>query len=126
MDPQWADQRVVSGLSSGEGLIWAVRDKIYKNEEVKDNGRPTGEVTEVLVDVGEQDKRLLVVEEEFASVLQAVSRHGNTVSALIRQAWDNGKLRTLTKNNPTKATGAHISIVGHITHQELCRLLTMY
>jgi hypothetical protein len=25
-DPQWADSCVTSGLSSGEGLIWAVRD----------------------------------------------------------------------------------------------------
>ena len=25
-DPGWVDRRVTSGLSSGEGLIWAVRD----------------------------------------------------------------------------------------------------
>ena len=26
VDPEWATQRIVSGLSSGEGLIWRVRD----------------------------------------------------------------------------------------------------
>ncbi|MGA7698186.1 MAG: hypothetical protein WCB27_01145, partial [Thermoguttaceae bacterium] len=30
-----------------------------------------------------------------------------------------GTLRTLTRNSPAKATGAHISIVGHITRDEL-------
>src|SRR3990172_6707967 len=39
------------------------------------------------------------------------------------QAWENGHLRTLTKNSPSKATGAHISIVGHITRDELVRYL---
>jgi hypothetical protein len=32
-------------------------------------------------------------------------------------------LRVLTKNSPAKATGAHISILGHITKQELLRYL---
>jgi hypothetical protein len=27
VDPHWADQRIVSGLSSGEGLIWHLRDR---------------------------------------------------------------------------------------------------
>ena len=30
----------------------------------------------------------------------------------------------MVKNSPAKATGAHISIVGHITRDELRRLLT--
>jgi len=32
-------------------------------------------------------------------------------------------LQTLTKNSPIKATGAHISIIGHITKSELIRAL---
>ena len=31
-DPDWTAHRMVSGLSSGEGLIWAVRDPIAKYE----------------------------------------------------------------------------------------------
>jgi hypothetical protein len=42
----------------------------------------------------------------------------------MRQAWDGDRLRTLTKNNPTKSTGAHISIIGHITKDELLRHLS--
>jgi len=41
----------------------------------------------------------------------------------MRSAWDTGSLNTLTKNSPAKATGAHISIIGHITRPELLRYL---
>src|SRR5262249_60940859 len=32
-DPQWADTRILGGLSSGEGLIWTVRDLIQKRNK---------------------------------------------------------------------------------------------
>ena len=69
------------------------------------------------------DKRLLVIEQEFASTLRVLNREGNTLSAILRQAWDGGTLRTLAKNSPMKATGAHISVIGHITCDELLRHL---
>src|ERR1035438_7075024 len=64
-------------------------------------------------------KQLLVIEPEFASVLRVAGREGNTLSTVYRQAWDSGLLRVLNKNSPVKATGAHISIIGHITRDEL-------
>jgi len=103
-DPSWAE-RIISGLSSGEGLINAVRDS-------------RGD------DSGEPDKRLLVVESEFAQALKVMRREGNILSPTIRDAWDHGNLSPLTKANPIRATGAHISIVGHITRGELLRYLT--
>jgi hypothetical protein len=124
-DPEWTDNRIMGGLSSGEGLLWAVRDPIEKTEAVRDKGKPTGETATYQVDPGVEDKRLLVVEPEFASVLQVMWREKNTLSAIIRQAWDStGVLRTMTKNSPAKATGAHVSIIGHITRDELLRHLT--
>jgi hypothetical protein len=53
-----------------------------------------------------------------------MKREGNTLSALIRQAWDGGELRSLTKNSPAVATDAHISIIGHITAEEVRRHLS--
>ncbi len=44
---------------------------------------------------------------------------------VVRDAWDRGKLATLTKNCPAKATDAHISIVGHVTDDELRRYLSV-
>lgn len=48
-----------------------------------------------------------------------MERAGNTLSPVIRNAWDGRPLQTLTKNSPLKATGALISIIGHITQDEL-------
>jgi hypothetical protein len=76
------------------------------------------------LDEGVEDKRLLVLEEELAGVLKVMSRQGNTLSPVIRQAWDDGTLQTLTKNSPMKATETHVSMTGHITRAELLRYLT--
>jgi hypothetical protein len=127
VDTEWADGRVMGGLSSGEGLIWAVRDPVYKREPVREGGgrgKGKGHIVgyeQVEVDAGVADKRLLVLESEFGSVLKVIARERNTLSAIIRQAWDTGTLRTLTKNCPVQATGTHISLVGHITRDELRR-----
>lgn len=122
-DQEWAASRILSGLSSGEGLIWAVRDPITKHEAIRERGRVVG-YQDVEVDAGVLDKRLLVFEAEFASVLRQLERDGNTLSPIIRQAWDSGNLRTMTKNSPASATGAHISVIGHITIEELRRYLS--
>jgi len=122
VDETWEADRVVGGLSSGEGLIHAVRDPVEKMMPIKEKGRIVDYQKEI-VDEGVSDKRLLATEEEFARTLQVMEREANPLSAVIRQAWDSGKLRVMTKN-PTQATDAHISIIGHITRDELRRLMT--
>ena len=92
--------RILTGLSSGEGLIHAVRD-------------PAGQ------DPGASDRRLLVIEPEFVSVLKNVSREISTLSPTLRSAWDGRSLAILTRTAPARATGAHISVIGHITATEL-------
>jgi hypothetical protein len=119
----WAEERVMSGLSSGEGIIWNVRDPITKRERIKERGEDPRYV-EVEADPGISDKRLLIVEPEFANVLRMIERQGNTLSAVLRQAWESGTLATLTKNSPTRARGAHTSLIGHCTAEELRRYLT--
>jgi hypothetical protein len=88
-------ERVTSGLSSAEGLI----------SEVLDDTDPP------------RDRRLLIVQSEFASVLRIMGRDGNTLSPLLRAAWDSGNLRTLVKHDALKATGAHIGVIGHISRR---------
>lgn len=128
--PNWAEHCVSSGLSSGEGLIYAVRDEVTKQEPVRDKGfngkqrQITGYET-VIADPGVADKRLLCLESEFGGVLRVMQRSSNTLSVLIRQCWDSGNLRTLTKNNATRATGAHVSVIGHITGPELRKFLLL-
>lgn len=122
-DTTWSLERVVSGLSTGEGLIWAVRDAVYSSVPVKEKGRTTG-CERVMTDSGVDDKRLFVTEPEFARVLQVAERKDNTLSPVLRQSWDTGDLHVLTRNQSAAATHAHISLIGHITRDELMRLLT--
>jgi hypothetical protein len=122
-DPDWHNGRILGGLSSGEGLIYAVRDQVEGQVPVKEKGRIVDYQTAV-IDPGVGDKRLLGFESEFGGVLKALGRDGNKLSAVIRQAWDGDALASLTKGSPYRATGAHISIVAHITADELTQLLT--
>jgi hypothetical protein len=110
-DETWSGDRIKSGLSSGEGFISEVRDPVQKFD-------PKKKCFEI-VDPGIADKRLMVVEPEFAGAISVAERHGNTLSPNIRRAWDGDKLATMTRNSPLTATDAHISIVGHITVDEL-------
>lgn len=96
------ERRILTGLSSGEGLIWAVRD-------------PTAQ------DPGITDQRLLVIEPEFASVLKTSAREISTLSPTLRSAWDGRPLAILTRTAPAHATSAHIALIGHITQDELRR-----
>ena len=115
-DQTWMDDRVKGGLSSGEGLINEVRDAVQK-WDAKANAFETA-------DPGVLDKRLLVLEPEFSGALAVAERHGNVLTEIIRRAWDGHKLSTLTKNSPLTATDPHISIVGHITVEELRARIT--
>lgn len=112
---------IQDGLSSGEGLIFHVRDAQTKKVPIKEKGRIVGYQDEI-VDEGATEKRAFIGEPEFARVLRAMAREGNTLSSVIRQAWDSDRLRIMTKN-AVRASEAHISIVGHITKDELLRNL---
>jgi hypothetical protein len=102
VDKDWTDEHVAGGLSSGEGVIHRLRD-----------GDP---------DIS--DKRLLCFEGEFSSVLAMAARKGNILSQILRQAFDGDVLQALTKQSPERASDAHVSIIGHITRDELLRYLT--
>jgi len=100
-DPAWASCGIVSGLASGEGLIHVVRDR-----------------------EGDQQlatKNVLCFESELARVLQAGRREGSTLMSVIRDAWDRGKLRVMTRTDPLQATGVHVAILAHITRAELAK-----
>ena len=108
-DDFW-DRQKVGGLSSGEGLIAKVSDYTQKDGD--------GEKETVVV-----DKRLYVVESEFAKVLTQIRRDQNILSQVMREAYDSGNLAVLTRN-PLHANNAHICITGHITPEELRKRFT--
>jgi hypothetical protein len=81
--------RLTTGLSSGEGLIWAVRD-------------PQGP------DPGAVDKRLLVIEPEFATVLKSTGRELSTLSPTLRM---NGTQAHIARHRP-RASRPGLRAVG--------------
>ncbi len=110
LDQNWKKMNIATGLSSGEGLVYRVRDKILDEDQ-----KP--------IDLGVDDKRLLVIESEFASLLKVMKREGNTLSPNLRNAWDGKDLQIMTKNSPIRSSEPHISIIGHITDSELLSTL---
>ncbi len=108
-DPEWEVEAIAYGLSSGEGLV----------ERVKDDADDDDAFTMPNV------KRLLCVEMEFARVITAMRREGNTLSPLLRSAWDSQTLEVLTRGkSKLLASNAHISVIAHITPEELAKLLS--
>lgn len=114
-DTDWRDC-IVRGLASGEGVIWKVRDPVVELDAETGDQR--------IVEEGTKDKRLLVREDEFASVLAAMGRDGSTLSGVLRDAWDGRRLQTLAKRSPAVASGAHVSVLAAITQAEALRKLT--
>jgi hypothetical protein len=110
---------ILYGISTGEGLIWEIRDPI-KRQECDHKAR---KFEETIVDPGVIDKRLLVSLGEFYQCLAVMRRKENTLSSILRTAWDRDVLQSPAKNSPAKASGAHVSIVGCISRDELLRAI---
>jgi hypothetical protein len=88
------------GLNSGEGLIEYVKD------DDSDNPNPAS-----------LDKRLWVVESEYAVTMSRGRREGSSLPGVLRQAWDGDSLGSMVRES-LKATDPHIAILGHITPEE--------
>lgn len=104
IEPGFAD-RTMHGFGSGEALIDAVRDP--------GDDEPT------------IDRRLLVVEQEYARHLKVCQRESSILSAVIRNAYDGARLENRTRGGGViVATNPHVAFVGHVVQDELRRYLT--
>ena len=99
-------QHVLSGLSSGEGLIKGIS--------------PAEDAIVLPGDV----RRFLAILPEFASLLTVMRREGNTLSAILREAWDGNRLRVLTRKEPLDVDCVNLSVIAHVTPEELLNNLT--
>jgi hypothetical protein len=97
VDEEWSTNGVIGGTASGEGIVRAAKEA---------DGRP-----------------LLIVESEFSRVLKVAGRDGSVVSEIIRQSFDGSSLQIIRSKEPIRVTGAHITFIGHITAEELRRVL---
>lgn len=100
--------RLISGMSTGEGVVKTVADNRRWDNETK-----TYEITPKV------DKRVLITEEEFSKVLTHFQRNGNILAPIICQAFDTNGLHVQTKVDEMHSDGDHIGIIGHITPEIL-------
>jgi predicted DNA-binding ribbon-helix-helix protein len=117
VDANFMSDNTASGLSTGEGLIAAVKDSVTKQTM----NQTTGMLEEKVLESGVDDKRLIVAEGEFANALKVAKREGNILSGILRNAWDGRDLRIMTRKDPLRSTAPHISILAHITREELLK-----
>jgi len=109
IDESFAPQIHRGGLSTREGLAALIHDGFK-------HGR--NEVGAI------EDKRLWVVESEFANVLHQGRRDGNTLSAALRDCWDGVDLKPATKSNQVHASDPHVCLSGAISPSELTGLMS--
>jgi hypothetical protein len=120
VDADWVRWCRTPNLVSGEGLIDRVRDDVYRMAIDKKTGQPEN----VLVEPGVEDKRLLCEIQELAGTMRAGRSERSTLLQTMREAWDGCDLATMSKNSRRTATEPHVSIVSHITPEELSKLQT--
>lgn len=112
LNRRFLEFNTASGLSTGEGLIRVVRDANGDDPNAKD------------FDEGVHDKRIWVDAPEFVGVLEKSRREGNSLSATLREAYDDQVLQSMTSGSPIKSTGSHIVITPQITPAELVSKLS--
>lgn len=96
------------GLSSREGLALLIHD-----------GWTEGKTEVPAI----EDKRLLVVESEFANILHQSLRSGNTLSPALRDSWDGVSIKPATKTSRVWASNPHIAMIADVTPSELLELM---
>lgn len=106
--PHIAGHMHAGGLSSREGLVYLIHD-----------GYTNGKTEVPPID----DKRLFIIESEFANVLHQSKRDGNTLSAAIRDSWDGVSIKPATKSFSMGCSDPHICLLGNITPGELIDLI---
>jgi Protein of unknown function (DUF3987)/DnaB-like helicase N terminal domain len=97
VDEHWVENCLVSGLGSGEALIDTLNN---------------------------EDRRRLVLEGEFARLLAIIAREGTTISSIFRQCWDMGEAHVTVRGKEAHVKGGHLSLIAHITKDELLRRLS--
>lgn len=110
-DEDFHRTNIKSGLSSGEGLAQCFAITDNTNNGDNDSDSDGGELAEG------RDLRLLVMESEWAGVMAKMRREGNSLSAILRAAWEGGDLSTLTVTQRV-APSSHVGILAHITPGE--------
>lgn len=113
-DPAWSERCVHAGLRTGEGIV-----RFFCPPPPKKAKGGEEEETDERDELGTPDRRAMFIEPEYGTTLRVAQRDGCTLSQVIRQCYDRDTLEVLTKVEPMRAEGTHVSIIGQITPSEL-------
>lgn len=72
----------------------------------------------------DSEERVLLVEPEFGRLLTIMGRDGNTLSPVLRNAWDGVPLGHARARDESLVTRHHVTLLGHVTPVELRAKLT--
>jgi hypothetical protein len=96
-DPTWDPKTVRKGLTSGEGLITALKN---------------------------QGGSVLCVIPEFGELLSNMKRDKSNLSHVIRDAFDGGSLQVQRSKDPLEIDDAFVNLIAHATSTDLKRGIT--
>jgi hypothetical protein len=120
-DPNWRPPPKLEivpflrGISTGEGLLNAIRDDRVTWKLNKKTGHRDRQV-----EPGVVDKRLLIIEGELAHVFAVMAREGSTLSTLLRNLYDSHRTaESNPKGEPIRVTEPHVGLIAAITPDEL-------
>ena len=108
---------IMTGLSTGQGLIAALSKKKTPEQE-KESERDYDFCSDAIA------AAVLVEISEFSELLAVMRRDENTLSAVLRDAWDGRPLAVLTRQQPLRVKNVSLSTIAHITKRELLERLT--
>jgi ParB-like chromosome segregation protein Spo0J len=103
---------LMRGVSSGEGVIQAIRDP----------GQIIGQ-RGLVDDPGKTEKRLFINLSEFGSMLAPLRRENSILSTVVRGGFDCETLETGAKNNPVRVKQPFIAISASVTPREIRGLM---
>jgi hypothetical protein len=108
--------KIIHGLSTGQGLVKTlIKKKPEDQEDSTEDGNAPAEAIAPAV---------LIEISEFSELLAVMKRDENTLSAVVRDAWDGKPLAVTTRVDPLKVHNVSLATIAHITASELTKKLT--
>lgn len=96
VERDWGKELMVAGLNSGEGLIRHLKQQ------------PEGHTP-----------RALIYESEFVRLLRVMSWEGNTLSPILRSAWDGVNLGRAVAAKAEVVMSHHVGLLANVTESEV-------
>jgi hypothetical protein len=143
VDPDWLDKHCRHSAASGEGLVRLAAEvcgKDIPNDEGilgdEDDDFDDWDTEDLAAQVAQQqqkkpqrlaksiDGRLMLIVPEMSVLLNSMNREGSNISGYLRQGYDRAPLENNKSKKKLIARNYLLSVVGHITPDELQEIMS--